>query len=370
MLNRIESKIDIRHLCSEGMLFEVQELIQTGRCDLSQFTDVRHPLAIAAGRGFQSLVRTLLPLSVPEGIVDTALCEATKGGHLETAKLLLANGASAASVPAAIAVRSPNPKIPAILAERGLDLATGNPLAHALVARSHEALAFYRHQKTAKSIRIQGAMALRQFVCEDDEQWVTLLRRAGACPRHAVPSLNEDGRRLSRLTAQQVAAMAGKHRMLRRLGVRKGDRLDELMEFARIRLEPQTVKFLLHRGHPLNDQPNGGSTLLNACLCHMGHVLYVSGMQFQTLAESAWKLAVELAQKGAKWRPDKSELRSTRAMLTWVAPTQLVQVAAMLLDNAAADLPSVKLLFGTAKMRQHLGGSWKEIQSLLSGATV
>lgn len=143
MPNEAKPKADIRRLCAEGMLFEVQALIQAGGLDLGRFAGDRHPLPIAAGRGFHSLVLVLLPLSGQAGVLDAALRAAARGGHLETVRLLLAHGASAGSVPPADAVRSPNPEVPALLAGRGLDLVAGHPLARALVGSSEEALALF-----------------------------------------------------------------------------------------------------------------------------------------------------------------------------------------------------------------------------------
>jgi hypothetical protein len=97
----------------------------------------------------------------------------------------------------------------------------------------------------------------------------------------------------------------------------------------------------------------------------MGYELYITGYQHSGRSEKAWALAVELVGKGAKWRPDKSDMRMTRAMLTRVEPARLVAVARLLLDRGAADLPTVRRLFGTGKMRRRLGSEYEKVRSLL-----
>ncbi len=347
------------------MLYEVEVLIREGHRVVSE-PGGDCPLTISAARGFHSLVKLLLEQGQTQEVLDRALTAAAVGGNLEVVRLLLDRGANVAIVPVRDVVSCPSPDVAHLLYSRGLDMETGHPLAHALTNESEEALAFFaRYREAIPILQIQAAMALRHFVLHADERWITKLIRAGADPRMPVPKLYSGRNERALFSAQQDAAFRGSFRLLWRLGVRKTDDLQDLLELACWDVDPAKIWFLIQRGAKINDQPGGGSSILQRCLIALGDGNYYGLGLYHERAERAWSLAQELVAKGARWIPSRDDIRHVRMWLRYSDSSRCADVAELLITNNAAPMDVVAKLFGTPMIRKHLGWRLEKLRPLL-----
>jgi hypothetical protein len=346
----IEETAELCRLCQEGMFIEVQEWVKSGK-DTTPHPDFgQDPLCIAAGKGFHSLVKLLCSLGSMQATLDKALAAAVAGGNLETAKLLLQNGASVAAVKGSDVFSSPNVEILGFCQETGIDLSTGIPLAWDLIHRSELAVKFLeRWHQESEPVKDQAAIALVYHVREGNEDWVTRLIRAGASPRRRVESIDYGYNPTPRCTALEKAARDGTFKMLLRLGVRKSDDLQGLLLETCWGFDMAKMKHILSRGAKLNDLENGGSSVLNKCLQEMGMCGH-----FGLYAKS--KLALEavlkLAAMGARWVPDTRDIYVLRCDFAYMDSDECIELAKVMLREKATDHANLVKLFGSPKMRE------------------
>lgn len=347
-----EDRRELCRLCREGMLFEVQERLRSGQ-PVPFGADGREcPLSCAAGKGFHSLVRLLCDAGPSQGAVDAAFGAAAAGGNLETAKLLLQRGATAAAVDAKAVFKAPNVEIEGLCAQVGVDLSTGAPLARELIYRSEVALqCFERWHAEIETVRDQGAVALITHVREGDEWWVTRLIRAGANPRLCVTALDCRYEETFRCTALEEAARHGTYHVLLRLGVRKSDDLEALLKETCWDFDLAKMKYLLARGRKLNDRANGGSSLLQDCLRALGTFWHTRSQRERL----AWDAIVEFSRMGARWVPDPSELSVVRCGFRHAQRRDCVRFVELMQTTGAADRATLAKLFGSPKMLAYFG---------------
>lgn len=330
------------------MLFEVQDWLRAGK---PVPTGGESPLALAAGKGFHSLVKVLLDQGPSQDMLDAALACAGAGGNLETCRLLLERGAGVGGVRAADVLRCGNPNVEDLLMTAGMDIETGFPLAKAITDWSKEALAFLkRWRRRSKAVRRQGAMALKQFVIREEDWRMRRVKVAGADPRLMVPTLvprykNDRWEN----SALQEAVFRGTFPAVLAMGVRKTDKLQELLELALCSLNRVKVMHVIRRGAKINDQANGGSSTLDHLLLMMGGPCNDSER-----AHFAWELTKELIAMGARWVPDAGGLRDVRAFLKTAKRGRCVEVARLLVESKAASRETVAALFGTPSIQRRL----------------
>jgi len=347
---------ELRRLCREGMLFEVQEWIGSGRSVARRSPQSESPLVIAAHRGFHSLVRLLLEREECRPDRDEALAAAAAGGHLETIKLLAANGASTDKLCVDGVIECGNIDVIMLLQSQGLDLETGYPIAHALACKSESALVLVKRlRRKISTVAYQASMALRHFVADGDEQWVTKLKKAGASPRKPVWKLHPDKHERIEFSALDEAALTQSYRILWRLGVRKTDDLQGMLESACVFMDTAKIKFLISRGAEINDQPSGSSTLLERTLMALAHGNYHKPPSAHEHSDRAWQLANELVDMGARWIPAKSSMRDVRFWICKAEPGRTRAVSKLLLRNGCASPETVRKLFSTPMIRRHVG---------------
>ena len=357
---------ELCRLCWEGMLYEVQDWIRAGKPVVLGGNPKDTPLAIAAGKGFHSLVLLLLDQGQSQACLDAALAAAGAGGNLEVCRLLLARGAGIRNVNADEVVRCGSPDVGDLLVRLGMDVSADNVLARALLAHSMEALAFFRRLRRLKAVRRQGAMALKHFVIHKNERQATLIKRAGADPRLAVPEvyayLKRDRRRET--SAIFEALWHGTYHMLLRMGIGKKDDAHHFLESACHVMDRAKIMLVLRRcGLPLNDRPDGGSTVLEHCLTTIGMGGH-RGLGFpRERAERAWDLLQEIVSKGARWVPN--DLRNTRSWLRHADRQRCVEIARVLVESGAAPRETVAALFGTPMIRRRLGSDAERIDAIV-----
>ena len=353
-----------RRFCREGMLFEVQDWIRSGKAVPLARDPKEGPLTIAAGKGFHSLVKLLCDMGQSQTTLDEALAAAVAGGNLGTAELLLHRGATVAAVDAREAFSSPNVEIVGLCSAAGADLSTNAPLARELIGRSETALrCFERWHADIETVRDQGAIALISLVRDNHESWVTRLVRAGASPRRRVLSLDPRYEEGPRCTALEQAAREGTFKMLLRLGARKSDDLQALLKKTCWEFDLAKMKFLLRRGAKLNDKSDGGSSVLQECLRVMG---VCDHLGFHERSRHAWEAVVELAGMGARWVPTAREMFVVRCGFRHADTSRCIEFATVMLKTRAADHATLAKLFGSPRMKERLMAYHKaELEAVL-----
>jgi len=360
--------------CREGMLFEVQEWLRAGKPVPLGRTVQESPLVLAASNGFHRLVLILLGQGLGEAQtrLDAALAASAAGGHAETCRLLLGRGAAIGAVLSASVVRCGNFETAAFLMAAGADIKTGYPLALDLVKEKEAAYAFFRRFRRIKEVRRQGAMALRDAVRDGEEHRATRFIRAGADPRIVVPTLPtyfDDG--LDESSALTDAVKSGTFRMLMRMRLRKSDVTSDLLEDAFLNINRAKFVYLLKvAGGRANDVPGGGSALLHKCIWHLADWGRFKGLHYRRQSDEAWKVATDLVRMGARWEPDKRELRHIRYYMCFVDDNRLVDLARLLIEGRGASRDLVIKFFDTPKMRQGLGNEMEKIKSFVAGDCV
>jgi len=154
--------------------------------------------------------------------------------------------------------------------------------------------------------------------------------------------------------------------MLLRMGIGKKDDTRDLLETVCIVMDRAKIMLVLRRcGLPLNDRPDGGSTVLAHCLTAIGGGEYYGGCLEHERAEKAWDLLREIVGKGARWVADKSDLRNTRSWLRHADRQQCVEIARVLVESGAAPRETVAALFGTPMIRRRLGCEAERIDTIV-----
>lgn len=354
--------------CREGMLYEVEAWLQAGHAISTRGDKMRSPLALAAGRGFQSLVKLLLDrVAWPQRCLDAALGRAVAGGHNETAKLLLARGACIGDVVAKELVVCGNPDVVSLLVEKGVDIETGYPLAHAIAREVPGAVALLRHgRKKLETVRLQGAIALRYCVMNNEEHRVTRLIHAGANSRLEAPCLNDYARRWHRYksSAMWEAFCTGSFRMFIRMGAGKRDDLQDYLNSSSLcKFDWAIMQLLIRRGAKINDQPAGGSTVIDSCMWHRGEFAHYG--LCREGSENAFLALGKLAELGGRWVPDQNRINRSRNALRKLGSREWLDLARLLVERHVAAPDVVWKLCDTKGVRERLGDeNWKAVAVL------
>ena len=170
-------------------------------------------------------------------------------------------------------------------------------------------------------------------------------------------------------TAIEEAVSTGGFRMVLTMGVRKNDDIVHLLRWAAIRMDPAVVLHLFARnGWRVNDQPGGGSSMLDRCLLMQGDGERFHSLVFAQRVEDAWEVAKALVERGALWKPSPSEMRSIRFYMRFGSRGRCVEMAQLLLGGGAANRETVAKLFGTPMIRRWMGAAMEKIEAILSGS--
>jgi len=207
--------------------------------------------------------------------------------------------------------------------EKGADVETDNPLAHALIGRIRTALSILKRYKDRfPSFQEQANIALRHHCKEGNMKWISLMLWAGADPhvrgtdnpRETVPP-GEAG-----LSALGLAAFYGHFEVFDFKGLRLNIQHPALREMMSDAYKPggeRVLKRLLAMGMEPNDRENGGCSAIQNLLAHMDRTGgYWRGRKPEgnidtDEARQKMKIIHILARHGARWFPThKWEMRS------------------------------------------------------------
>ena len=358
----------LSYWCREGMYVEAAEWIQAGNNIPTSGYRRKTPLALAAGKGGHSLVRFLLGHAKwsPQHL-DAALGRAAAGGHYEVCKLLVDSGAGIGDVVAKEVVLCGNPMAVHYLISKGVDIEAGNALARELLNDERAAMALLKCEgRKLAAVRRQGAIALKQCAKDDDLLRGRWLLNAGASPRIKVPYLYDYDNKSFHFPSSAIweAYWHSSFHLFLLMGIRKSDDVQDLLNHAWLcRFSWPKMQMLIQRGAKINDKSNGGSTVLEHCIRHLGEWgrFLLSGEGFQ----GAWDATQRLIQRGAKWIPDKSHYWRLHADFRSVDDSRCFDLAKVLIESRAADADLVWRFFYTKKMRQYRWGLVEKVAKLL-----
>jgi len=353
-------------LCHAGRLFEIEKWIADGRSIHvpAEFRSV--PLCVAVNRGFHSLVE-LLARNANQDEKNTALNFAVSCKRRDLIELLLAHGAALHSVPFRHVLFTWEPSVIRLFLDRGADAVTDRPFAHAFCERIRTALRPFidykkAHPELAPQLQEQADCALRHFCREHNLKWTCLMMWAGADPRSNGPSMNEeyddhDDPELWE-TAFASAAYADDVAILKALKPDPArDNLAEPLKNAALFARVGTVKFLLGLGVKPGAIEDGGSSIIAACLGHIGWkpLDRFPGHISRWSCESSIECIRLLVEHGARWAPhDSSELNHVRRQLLQCEPRVTIDLIRLLADTKACTIEVIQGLVRTERIRQHL----------------
>lgn len=356
---------ELATLCRAGKLFAVQDWIKQGRryqVPPGNFTWT--PLKVAIDSGFHSLVQVLLEAgAATQEEKDRALSQAVSNRSLDLLELLAKHGADPLSIDADELFWSRHPQIIRWFINRGFDLETNNPIAHALANRQREFLGIYLDVRDrVPTARRQAAMALRHHVQEGNIKWVCLLLWAGADPRMLVPRPDEPDDCDDYLgTALRDAVRQGRIDIVRKFKVNAAlDNLNELLCECWLTPQPEITQMLISLGGDARARVGERTPIQAAFSCFEwsldhGYSFYGSS---STNTEAALRTIEILAEHGARWEPDEAcRFRYFRRGLASVSGHNALCYLHRIVKSGAIEQPIFQELMRTPRMKELLRDS-------------
>lgn len=311
----------LNDLVRVGKLFEVQEWIAAGKpVFYSSEYRRRSPLEIAARIGFHSMVQVFAEIWEDQATLDRALRRAVWENHPECAKLLVEKGADVNFVSLDSVAYTYDKELMELFLERGADIHECDGLANAISGRTYPLSGVYKKFRTRiPGFDVQLAKALKHFVTEEDLKWVSLSMWMGADPRLQVSDLREKVRGEEDTSAIEDAVERGNLKILKTMKLEPGkDDLNALLEFVYVKEDMHIAYYLLKLGADVNNKPNGGSILLERCLCTGRLRLTCDHDIDETYDSPQVKVVRDLISKGARLIPnDKYVVWEIRRVLAY-----------------------------------------------------
>jgi hypothetical protein len=363
-------------LCASGRLYAVEAWVGAGRSLQVPGPLRKTPLQVAFETGFHSLIELLLRHAPNQQTKNEALREAVHRRRPDLIDLALTHGAEIGAVPFVDVLGTAEKSVVSTFLSRGADPVTGFPFAHAFrELKAKTTLGMYldsrrQYPEFASKLQEQADMALRQFCCDGNLKWVSLLLWAGANPRSPGPLLDhaEDEHAQdpeTHTTGFEEACTWGHTEIVKKLNPDPTrDDLGALLEKAAFFARRDTMAHVLTLGANPNNKPNGGSAALEACIRHLGWenidaVLHRHGKNYQTpsYTVSRTRDAIRLlVEHGALWKPDASSLNDARRILYKIEPQVTVELAGLLVKQQACDHVVLRDFLRPPRMQQHLAG--------------
>ncbi len=371
-------------LCRAGKLFAVQDWIAAGKpVNLPPLprrsNHARAPLEIAIELGFHSLVEVLLQAGAAfdlDGWRGT-MARALGLRRFDIVKTLVEHGYDPKSVDMEQVFDTWDPALMEYFIEKGADVERGNPLAYAFTNRIRTALRIFKsYRDRFPSFQEQANIALRFHCKEGNLKWASLLLWAGADPYasgsedfDAEPDPEDKG-----LSALAFAALYRRFDVFKLKQVKLDLKHSAIQDVVRYAGRGEGIDLVIHlvdKGLKLNDQENGGSSIIQNLLEQREWCFGIHGRErFKIDSEEArgrMKLIHVLAKRGARWVPkDKDDIKRARSALTRLTADYTLEFAWIMSKFGACAKECLKELVGTPNMKAHLLNHQSRLQVILS----
>ena len=371
-------------LCKAGRLFDVKEWINSDKPvnppeGPYKGNRRKFPLEMSIERGFHSLVQVLL-----EGGASTkeyyysALEHALEKRRLDIVKLLVEHGADIHSVNMTWVFDTWDPEIMEYFIGKGADVETDYPLAWAFIGRIRTALGIYKRYKNRfTTFQKQADMALRYHCKDGNLKWVSLMLWAGADPYAKGPEMpDEESDPEGDLNALEWAALYENFDVFDLKNVRLDPThpdAHKLMRYACRADEAAFLKKLIKKGFKLNDQDNGGSSLIRILLNGMGwefsfdpFVERIRKNIDNSRSREKIKMIHMVTERGARWIPmDKAEIAEVRRSLLCMEPDYTVEFIWIMSKFKACSREDIKELIRTPAIRKLISKHQSRIDELV-----
>lgn len=374
-------------LCRAGRLFEVQAWIAAGKPINSPTNGKRRidsPLEQSIDSGFHSLVEVLLKGGAEIGGNDyrSPMNRALGARRVDIVKLLVEHGFKASEVDLREVFDTWDADLVEYFIDRGADAETGRPLAYALCNRIHTALRiFKKYRSKFSSFQEQIDIALRHHCKDGNLKWVSLMLWAGADPlSKGVDEWNSDRDDEFGSNAVVLAILYKHYDILSLKKMQFAPDHPEAFEVAGYACEGKGLEILeslVRGGLKVNDQPNGGCSILQRLLCRMGwearlyewrgwtHGLPVDNQTTRDQLEAFHTLV----EYGAKWIPDGvPEVNDVRKSLLKLKPEYTVEVVGILVQFQGATRQNLDALLRPKSIVTHVDRFLPRIAKLLESA--
>lgn len=343
-------------LVRAGRLFEVQRWIAEGRRTNPPKPYWFSPLRTAIATGFHSMVEILLKAGVDRREMDTLLNRAVWNSNLDLIQLLVDHGANLHSVDADCVFRTGDPEIIRFFFDRGMDVISGDPFAHALKYPKRTFIGVYmRYREKIPELRRQVDLALRHHARDGNLKWVSLLLWTGADPYVRLPDIDEDPDPDSDTTALEEAVRSGHHAIIKRIGIdsKKAD-LARLLIRACRKGEWIVIDTLLNCGA----SPNGAgrSDPMDQLLWSFARRInpYI-GCRSEVEMRTGFEAVLSLADRGGRWNPDRASINRFRRDLYKLDAIWIERIALGFFRRQVCSRDVIVTLMNTAKMKGILG---------------
>lgn len=373
-------------LCKAGNVFAVQDWLKAGKPinpSRAWSNRRRTPLEVSIERGFYSLTLILLEAGATFERCGRcrAMSRAIASRRFDLVKLLVDHGYDPTTVDLLDVFETWDGQLMDYFIERGADLETGNPLAHALCNRVRTALhAFKRYRERFPGLQRQVDLALRHHCKSGQIKWVSLLLWAGADP-YSLGSDDPNAEITSEsegYSALAIAALYHRHDVFRLKQVKLDANHPSLRVAAQWSCDREGVwllQCLIDHGFPLNDRPNGGSSLISHSVQRMSWNLRskINGEKREPSAKIDSSEATEqieviefLVRHGARWAPiDEDEIKAARRSLLKLVPRFALALFSILATSKACTKEAATSLFKNSAMKKHLASYYSLIERFL-----
>jgi hypothetical protein len=363
----IEELFPIVAFSRAGDLESVKAWIDSGaplNRPLGKRTKHQSPLQIAIDKGFLTLTEVLLNGGA-DPKADEALKLAVRRGRTDIAKLLLSRGTSVSDVSFWEVCFSNNVEMVRLFLDGGADPVTGSPFFDALTHVLQPLLGLFKELLAGDPrFQAQADATLAYYVAHKNPRGVALLVWAGARPDAECPTESEE------ITESplELAARSGDLAILKSMKPeRYPSMLPRLIRAASADTSQELLKYLLLIGAPINDEPDGTSSLLRMALWRVD--LHSSprygGHPDSHRADQTIAVVEDLLAKGAKFPP--MEVREIRSNLKSVSQERLIRLIGILQKGAAFPAGTLLEVISTAKFKAILGSRWAVTARIASG---
>jgi len=375
-------------LCKAGRLFEVQEWITAGKPvdpppQTGMRTGPRSPLQVAIDAGFHSLVQVLLQGGAAFRRIgySVPVSRALEMRRFDIVQLLIENGYDAASIPMTEVFATWQPSLMEYFIDRGADVENGDPLAWALCHRIQTALrVLKRYHARFPIFQRQADIALRHHCKQGNLKWVSLMLWAGADPYSPGPE-SPNAKTCPENEGYSALALAALHRHY------------EVFQLKKVKIDPhhptmQVVALwschrqgmdllmkLLGLGMPVNDQDNGGCSLLRYVLQTISwsarRALW-GGQREEGGVDSyetrgKMEVAELLVRHGARWVPrNDGEVNDARRSLLKLVPKYTLDFVTLMAKHRACARERLEQLLRTGTIKSHIAKYDRRIRNLVA----